>query len=130
MTDAQKLEALIQKAIDGGWDMYGIFCKPFKISKNSKWHIDNKHAVVVFPGAIEGCHNFHINLDQFMWRHDFARALFPGNSKTVIYTLDGHTKKTVATPVLNFHYRLQQAVILPALSEQIDYMYKAVFGDT
>jgi hypothetical protein len=109
LTDAQMLEALIQRNTADGWQPtpeMGIFI-------NHGMTPANCHCVI--------------------FNHDFARALF-GNAGMVLIETgewitkkenDNHRNQWVIGSLSCFQYHLQQAVIS---DNPIKYMYEAVFG--
>lgn len=129
MTDAQKLEALVRRAIDNGWPWVikpmpdAIICvMPADLKKESKGYLMRDLAWA----------------PPFLYHHDFARALFgddfdeskaqyipfTGESEHPDDFADWYGKAHYDGPT--YQYRLMMAVIAP---NPIDYMYKAVFGE-
>lgn len=101
MTDAQKLEALIQRAIEGEFNF-------------DHWRRRNRLAEGEKPnGDVE---------TSLIFNHDFARALF-GDTWTSENCQEVSYEEMDYKP---WEYHLQQAVIS---DNPIDYMYQAVFGD-
>lgn len=119
MTQAEKLEALVRRAIEGGFSFgkqyYGQYigtAEPavllFKVPDDT----------LRMPWAVP-----------LLADHDFARALFGEEPKRRydLYEGNGYSADEAGqVDLLNFQYHLQQAVIS---SDPIDYMYKAVFGE-
>lgn len=117
MSAAEKLEALLQKAIDGGW------------SPQTK---QDGREIRIDPRFINWETTLPDHAYWFIFNHDFARALFPGMitfPKGQVDTVDGERLIEYGGGMLAFEHHLQQAIVLPTASEQIDYFYKAVFGE-
>lgn len=110
MTDAQKLEALIQRAIEGGYTYSGCY-QDF----NGKLMLDMKEEqwVTVFEAE---------NDYSIIFNHDFARALF---GDTPEYEADLYRPEAYQITLKHWEWHIQQAV---TSDNPIDYMYQAVFG--
>lgn len=110
MTQAEKLKALVRRAVACGWD--GI--------------ADSTPDRLLFYQVGE-TDVFARSAEQIIFNHDFARALF---GEQEFQGLDAVIASEDAfTGVKRTHYwqcHLQQAVIS---NDPIDYMHKAVFGD-
>ncbi len=109
MTQAEKLEALVRKAVEGGY------------KNDYRWsfangHLNNEDEDYAHPYPL-------------IFNHDFARALWNNDSHMIQNAIDeaienGTNKTRVLRPTWEHH--LQQAVIS---EDPIDYMYKAVFNE-
>lgn len=135
MTQSYKLLALIQKSIDGGWEN-GQELLPFEVLE-SIWPQDTplpsefpegfgriKHLVLEMEDGD------NVNVEAVLFDNDFARSLFKDfgtPDPNTLQTLFGSDDYLIYTGEA-WQYHLQQAVILPTTSEQIDYMYEVVFG--
>jgi len=106
MTQAEKLEALVRKAVDGGWQQ-GIGVKYSRTNGGTDR----------VTGLVDGLEYEPTRI----FNHDFARALFGENRVA-------DRKDSLGNPVLirGMQWHLQHAVIS---DNPIDYMYEAVFGD-
>lgn len=135
MTNAQKLEALVRKAIENGWPVPWM---DFNLPKYDDYGVEDSGDRWPYPAIL--------------FNHDFARALFGeeemffgvmelGSEETEIvarifrqprwFTLEDVKKHRPVREVFYTRmpmcdYHLQQAVIS---KNPIDYMYKAVFDD-
>lgn len=123
MTDAQKLEALIQKAIDGGLHEHTFHSLPI-----SAFRVDIEVGIM---GKLISDDGEEIDVATVIFNHDFAKALF-GEAMFTQYVdniqgfpgKDARDEGTIEMYIYEYH--LQQAVIS---DNPIDYMYQAVFGD-
>jgi hypothetical protein len=129
MTQAEKLEALVRKAIEGGWDM-------FQHRKHSipPWYIVAGGQMPT-PKVVEtwvpkdsllicGWEDYYFVWEHVIFNHQFARALF--GEKSVAHSgIMKSGKFTNPQPYSAYKLHLQQAVIS---DDPIDYMYKIVFG--
>lgn len=119
MTRADKIRALVQKAIDGGWDAHGW----------PNWAIWGEDTIIFYDKTQEEDdtkwvrRGNELELNTVIFNHDFARALFG----------DGETKDHYGGEVefydfggKDFRYHLMIAAIS---DNSIDYMHKAVFGE-
>lgn len=107
MTDAQKLEALVRRAVENKWKDDYI------------WEGRDIHFLLDRTDEFETTYGGFIGL---IFNHDFARALF---GELLVCPMTGyHTCDGKCKP--KFENELQQAVIS---EDPIDYMHKAVFGD-
>lgn len=112
MTDSQKLEALIKKAIDGEW-------------KAEDWVQGPQHLTQ---------HLLQMsNVYSVTFNHSFNKALFGEESRPFTicwYKLEGKHMKDPDEFVAQhryipaWQYHLQQLVLLPTISEQVDYLYR------
>jgi hypothetical protein len=107
MTDAQKLEALITRAIEGGWDDVLLNLEVWsphlrKLVTESYEQFDERP------------------IDAFLFNHKFAKALF-GEERMPWIASDLRQH-----PPVKWQFHLQQAVIA---DDPIDYMYGVVFGN-
>lgn len=115
MTQAEKLEALVRKAVENGWQ--GL----------SDWEFDLDSPELIAKEAFDKYVPYN-HLD-IIFSHDFARALF--GDKRIPYSFDEpeHTSfqemgmTTFHRPA--FEVRLMAAVIS---KDPIDYYYQTVFG--
>lgn len=121
MTDAQKLEVLVGRAIERELKL------PLWLGEAVSLQFDELH-----PGyfTIYDPNSLGFTLEEMapmiLFNHDFARALFGGPTiDGYIDAFGAHIGKDMSH-FKPYKYHLQQAIILPTLSEQIDYMYKAV----
>jgi len=115
MTQAEKLEALLLKAIENGADLK---LTPISVPDYAKLCLKSPWWEQLLFGS-----------------HEFVHALF-GNGPNCAYCgVPPHNMHPNPCPEGNniwpylWEYHLQRAAILPTPSSQIDYMYKAVFGD-
>lgn len=112
MTNAQKLEALVRRAVENGWEPNDRVhtADDFLKVKRSEWRYAGMKQIIPW----------------LIFNHDFARALF-GETKPLE---NGEYPPEVVLykgkPVWHpWSRHLQQAVIS---EDPIDYMYQAVFG--
>lgn len=116
MTEAEKLEALIRKAVDGGFYEFagGMFGKPeFVVLPEDRFgHI--KVHVKDWPSE-------YYSAEAIIFNKDFTRALFGEEPE---YEMDLYRPEGYQINLKNFEWHLQQAVIS---DDPIDYMYHAVF---
>lgn len=148
MTQAEKLEALIQKAVDGGWKPgWSTDILNFKLQSSLvteeitlSWNYRPEWA------KDDNNYCYTVSLASIIFDHDFARALFP---EDITYVHSGYERyakgrdvqswlgpakeaikdddfMTGAISYTTSQYHLQQAVIS---KDPIGYMYKEVFGD-
>lgn len=138
----KKLEALIQRAIESGWNKFGEY-KMWSI-RFFEDPIQPRFAFTQTVSTIRGdrtdySHQFTVS--DLILDHDFARALFGeeryindlGASDIDLHILTSMAKKAMWTsdewpPVfegMSWQYHLQQAILS---DDPIDYMYKEVFG--
>lgn len=99
MTQADKLEALVQRARSNGWDMAAY----------ADWA----------QGATHLVHG--TNWYALTFNHDFARALFGEKPE---YEMDLYSPDNYQLNLNCWEWHLQQAVIS---DDPIDYMYSVVF---
>lgn len=111
MTQAEKMEALVQRAIERGF---------------KHWSFSNALPGKELDVAADG----GVSEYDILFNHDFARALF-GEDKIEVY--GGLWTKGIPKPTtIELHqvdaylHHLQQAVIS---KDPIDYMYKVVFNE-
>lgn len=121
MTQAEKLDALVLKAQNQGFD----FAKSHPLFGEYKG-VFSKNTTLM--SVDENGERWYSPWPGLLFNHDFARALF--GEETILlpkttYFLDGRKDETDVWMVA-MDYRLQQAVIS---NDPIDYMYEAVFGD-
>lgn len=123
LSQAEKLEALIRKAIDSGWT-----------PGSPGWAIRGNGIYYIGDVTIT-----REDFATLIFNHDFARALFgedvlqnptrlqDGTYRSGDTYLDEKEQLIKVKPLLlAWQYHLQQAVIS---NVPIDHMYKAVFGD-
>lgn len=111
MTDQEKLEALLQKAIDGGWELPHE-AYDWEVRPNDMIRFTSIDDETQDPGT------WYMPLEQLIFNHEFAKALFgdePGLGAIPGYIDDAP----------NWQYHLMLAVVS---DNPIDYMYQAVFG--
>lgn len=111
MTDAQKLEALIQRAIEG------------KYYNPAFMDVDDKLLPKTFAYTIEQEGYYGL-----IFNHKFAKALFGeiDNQNANLSCYSAHRAYDEPEIICYWQFHLQQAVIS---DNPIDYMYQAVFGD-
>lgn len=104
MTKAEKLEALIQKAIDGGWA-----------------HEDYPKTPKDILDWYEG------NANDFIWRHDFAKALWGEEIAQDLKAITDYTSRDqwIKSLVPVWQYHLQQMVIA---DDPVEHAYKSIFS--
>lgn len=138
MTQAEeKLEALIQKAIDGGWNDYGSLesLELIKTTANTAtlkgWieFVDDEGNTDELTSEID------FNYKELIFSHDFAKALFGETELDLYYNrqlveaqfklFSGTVFGEISTlPAFQVH------IMLAVVSDDpIDYMYNAVFGE-
>jgi len=105
MTQAEKLEALVQRAIDGGWEN-GDAATVKTYSKLIR---------IANPVVIRG----------IIFNHDFARALFADWPQVMKDAVPSGVSSVTDKPAWQYH--LQQVVIS---KDPIEYMYKTVSDTT
>lgn len=107
MTQAQKLEALIERAIEGGWSKYGV------------------NAANIAQEAMHDCYEPEYSIFDVLFDKDFAHALFRGGpvGATVLERVGSDYEET--TWGYEYEAQLQVAVIS---DNPIDYYYEQVFG--
>lgn len=116
MSDALKLEALVRRATENGWEGRRFF-----VGSSPENQAANHYEIWT-----------HYSKNDFLFNHDFARALFgdePSPYGKVWQRIE--PGKGVEYAVQNgyvpaWQYHLQQAVIS---EDPIGYMYKAVFDE-
>lgn len=123
LSHQQILEKAIKLAIKGGWDVpeyrnrdKRMKWPPNKISINedygdegsSGWWLDipDHHRY-----SIKLCDSY--TFEDLIFNHQFAQALWPGDSTMIRYTFEKDTRKTIATPVPAWQDYLKQMVIAP-----------------
>ena len=113
MTQSEKLEALLNRAVSNGWKVEGEF-------KHIRKTLDDE-LIVTFTYKHR---DFIHSAASIIIDHEFAKALF-GNEMywTAHPGKSGYKRNEFEIPAYKMH--LQQAVIAP---DPIDYMYKEVFG--
>jgi len=126
ITQSQKLEALVQRAIDGGWQRlankrWEVIGRDFGYGQES-WVIEKLENVEPI------WEDYYHDKEWAIFNHDFARALFGkgiiNNSKEVLRQGDIIEYKDWPAA---WQHHLQQAVVS---DDPISYMYEAVFGNT
>lgn len=129
LTQSQKLEKLIQKAINGGWNLH---TDELKLWDSSRW-LPKDRAFNIADAAI----HTHC-LKEVIFNHDFAKALFgeekkvsPAEASMLGYSTGGKFDRgsnSAFQVIINKGWKahLQQAVIS---EDPISYMYKVVFSD-
>lgn len=129
MTDAQKLQALIQRAIEGEWSEDRHFGRIDKGTKFYDYYPEDKCVSL----RLDEYRTCDIQLAELLFNHSFAKALFGEETITVARAKRDVKPGFVTTddvyepyPIECFKYHLQQAVIAESA---IDYMYQAAFGD-
>lgn len=144
MTTAKKLEALIQKAIDGGWDCFGTDLTKWD------WHVGEGRIYPLYmyhtPNESVGMITYtSLNYDVYriIFNHDFARALFGEGYEPADEEFEDkddyrmgatgyrqyttiHDQKVWDSRQSGWQYHLQQAVIAV---DPVDYMYGVVFEE-
>lgn len=104
MTQAEKLEALVRRAVDSGWHERGT-------------DVEN-----IVREALHECYEPEFSVIDIIFNHDFARALFGDETVYIPY---GHERGEYHE-LPRFKHELQQAVIN---EDPIGYMYGEVFGE-
>lgn len=108
MTQSKKLQALITRAIDGGW-------------KNEEMYsFDTRVGSGLFNPGI-GEYGGHEHENVLIFNHDFAKALFGEEEEGTEFIEGVYGEQSKR----RWQYHLQQAVIA---DNPIDYMYGVVFG--
>lgn len=109
MTQSEKLEALIERAVEGSWDAENYIA----------WKNGNRENILAALVRDEVW-------KQFIFNHDFAKALFGDDTVYVADILESPTEGDAGwqESLNSWEYHLQQAVID---SDPVDYLYKAVF---
>lgn len=105
MTQSEKLEALVERAVEGGWDAENYIA----------WKNGNRENILAALVRDEVW-------KQFIFNHDFAKALFGEQeikAEKDSIPVYGKRLTLIAMQIAWQHY-LQQAVIA---SSPIDYMY-------
>lgn len=117
MTEAEKLEALVQKAIDRGWS-HPLFKDGVSISANeSDISIGYEDATSEYVMDVW-------NIKEILFNHDFSEFLWGSKSYCHMARLSGDNVVGKVRVIPLWQYHLQQAVIS---ADPIDYMYRAVF---
>lgn len=121
MTQAEKLEALVRKAIDGGWRYL------FQGSRTDIHYYDGHISVITDSFAIT-----YYDAATIIFNHDFARALFGDKEGQYWYpecetvAPNNESKQTELCWQESWRYHLQMMVLS---EDPIGYMYKEVFGE-
>lgn len=117
MTQSEKLEALVERAISKGWNVEGEF-------KHIHSTLDDE-LIVTFSYRNR---YFVYSATSIIFNHDFANALFGGHTDPDIFPPSSiGLNQAYRISGWKYHlwkYHLQQAVIA---DNPIDYMYKEVF---
>jgi hypothetical protein len=100
----EKLRALIEKAIDGGWNLWG----------HKSWQFVELYGVIVGIRFPDDETALNVRTTELIFDHDFARALF------------GEDNNPDEWPEFWWQRQLQMAVID---KDPIDYLYEEVFGE-
>lgn len=126
MTQAGKLEALVQRAIDRGWEFDNLDKWTWGAIKKTDTVMNNWYYFLI---TYDGKEQF-IDAERILYDHDFAKALWgdvPNDwreANMICYPAHRSFEKPEAVPLWQYH--LQQAVIS---EDPIGYMYKEVFGE-
>lgn len=138
MTNAQKLEALIERAIEGGWRMFGFrvddYIPPWYIVKGGQMPTPKVVEKWVPADSLLICDmdDHYYVWEHFIFNKDFARALFKRlPMEPMVYEgieprlglYQGDKRIVFLGEPAMFH--LQQAVVS---DNPIDYYYEQVFG--
>jgi hypothetical protein len=122
MTQAEKLEALVRKAVEKGLDQYAFHSLPI-----TSFHIDIE---VGLFGKFVSNDGEEIDVATVIYSKDFARALFGEEYIDLPYDYFGDTREDYefgdVLPEYPWQLHTQQAVIS---SDPIGYMYKVVFSE-
>jgi hypothetical protein len=148
MTYAEKLQALVRKAIERDWDAFGSESQQIDVETVQQVNGELQPDLMVDkPGIYVYVYRHHgtYSVSEVLFNHDFARALFgeifvcgrdgsgdidQAEAKDTPWRVScNYENGDYSFAVEAFKYRLQQAVVLPTISEQIDYIYRAVFDD-
>jgi hypothetical protein len=122
MTRVKKLEALIQKAIDGGWDFDGLLA-PMDPGKYEVIAPFGGDYLRIKTTSWSGEESFE-NINAVIYSKNLAKALW-GNGEISICGNSAPFDDVVTGREVAWQYHLQQAVIA---EDPISYMYEAVFG--
>lgn len=122
ITQSQKLEALMQRAIESGWELGE--CPPEIITITNDT-VTLAYWVDYIEGEDEAKITEEWQFERLIFNHDFARALF-GEWPQLMKGVIPNGLKSV-TDIPRWQYYLQQAVVS---DDPISYMYEAVFGNT
>jgi len=121
MTQSEKLEALVRKAIDGGWQ---------DLTHTMEWDTADQQWRYDAIGGEEW--HSQIDLNTVIFNHDFAKALFGDNISEAVdsafmsASFSSELDIDQAGLVTIWQYRLQQAVIA---EDPVGYMYGVVFDE-
>lgn len=118
VTTTDKLQKLIERAINKGWDV----SHKFKIDDDSFEDITIINITFLGDGKWA---EWKPQINTLIFNHDFARALFGEHTETMMVqnnTLNVHQ----VIDMDGWRYHLQQAVVS---KDPIDYMYEQVFGN-
>lgn len=140
MTSAEKLEALIQRAIEGGWNVFGL-TNGMNIKHKGSWEVEyDEPSLKIYYWNIgkTSLYDSHgIKADEFsiIFNHDFAKALCGERDYTKMEYPDEYKEVPGSRQYMTAHdqaiwdkqgwqYHLQQAVIS---DNPIEYFYREVF---
>lgn len=125
MTQQQKLEALIEKAIESGWYVRGGKVTEMHFLPNAgkgiwsqiyTWQKETDNQLGTGLHVVGGLYDFIFN-------HDFAKALFGDDMHTEWSSTGPDWSPLIETDLYEWQYHLQQAVIS---DDPIGTMYEAV----
>jgi len=130
MTQAEKLEALVQKAIDGGWECFGLIPMMNSVHKGV-WEVEYEEPDLrlyfrnLGRTRLYDSNGLKVDENSIIFNHAFARALF--GEKLVDHQEVDNDGNAWNFSTLAYQYYPMQAVIS---TDPISYMYKAVLGET
>lgn len=139
LTQAEKLEALVRKAIDNGWSVpIGIpegFVPAFKVLPKAHLVLFNytNSDAPSFDLEKSGVGSFTTTTETVIFNHDLVRALFGVHRCVKTEASEDGVQPDILCKVCDgdelspWQYYLQQAVVA---DNPIDYMYQAAFGAT
>lgn len=115
MTDAEKLEALVRRAVESGYEDKPNFLTQKHIEAERRrvgWYLQERSPTDI------------------LFNHDFARALF-GDKQYVAYQYHNRLDRKDERLIESGIYPIWKWHLVRAVSHNnpIDYMYKAVFGE-
>lgn len=125
MTQSQKLEALVQKAIDNDFmpDFEYPFSHFYVTTEPFSGETHRATPAILFIFKMSDSRTItYVENPLLLFNHGFARALFPAKFPTY---QQAHEHYDYPESIFEWQYRLQQAVVS---DDPISYMYEAVFN--